>query len=198
MPASDFCPASDLPASPSRETQLEGLVRTQALVLERLEAMLDGPQQAPGGKLSGQEKAAIVQALSNLEGRIKAQEQATKGLGKLRADLNAASTKIDEMHGLTKERLNNFSRRLTDLEFRSKPKETTRNLEHIHTIWVELLKRQKAGVRGITYAEAAKLCQVDKSVIKKLKGLISADSRLDIIWHPTRKNTKLICLKNYK
>jgi len=66
--ASDFRPASELPASLSREEQLEALIKTQAIAIERLEAMLDGqPQQQAGGKMSRQEKAAIITALSKLD-----------------------------------------------------------------------------------------------------------------------------------
>lgn len=198
MPATDFCQASDLPASPSREAQLEELVRTQATAIERLEGMLDGPQQATGGKLSGQEKAAIIEAMSKLDDRIKALEQATKGLDDLKREVKEAAEKIHEVHDLARYSLKTLSVRCTALEDRAKPQETANNMGHIGAVWQELLRRQKAGVRGITYAEAAKLCKVDKSVIKKLRGLISADSRFDIIWHPKKKNTKLICLKNYK
>ena|GEM_PF-4252616 len=70
--ATDFRPASELPASLSREEQLEALIKTQAAALERYEAMLDSqPQQQAGGRMGSQEKAAIIQALSKLDDRIK-------------------------------------------------------------------------------------------------------------------------------
>ena len=50
-PLPRFQPASELPASPSREEQLEAFIKTQAAALERYEAMLDSqPQQQAGGR----------------------------------------------------------------------------------------------------------------------------------------------------
>ncbi|HPM27315.1 MAG TPA: hypothetical protein PLD96_08225 [Methanothrix sp.] len=197
--ASDFMPASDLPASPSREEQLEALIKTQAAALERYEAMLDSqPQQQAGGRMGSQEKAAIIAALSKLDDRITNLEQATKDLDDLKKDLKEAGEKIHEVHELARYALKTLSVRCTNLEDLHKPKETATNQAHLQAIWEELLCRQKAGTRGITYREAAKLCRVEKSTIKKLHSLIAADLRFDVIWHPKKKNTKLICLKNYK
>ncbi len=199
--ASDFTPASELPPSASREEQLEALVRTQAIAIERMERLLDSPQQA-GPKMSSQEKAAIIQALSTLEGRIKALElTVTKLQGELKTAQDAvkqSGQEVYDVHELARYSLKTLSVRCTALEDLNKPRDTARNQAHINAIWGELLRRQKAGMRGITYKEAAKLCKVDKSVIKRLHTLIAADSRFDIIWHPGKKNTKLICLKNYK
>lgn len=197
--ASDFQRASELPASPSREEQLEALIRTQAAALERYEAMLDGqPQQQAVGRMSGQEKAAIIAALSKLDDRISDLEKATKGLDNLKKDLKEAGEKIHEVHELARYSLKTLSVRCTSLEEHNKPKDTATNQAHLQAIWEELLRRQKAGTRGITYRDAASVCKVEKSTIKKLHGLIAADLRFDIIWHPRKKNTKLICLKNYK
>ena len=197
--ASDFMPASDLPASPSREEQLEAFIKTQAAALERLEALLDGqPQQQAGGKMSGQEKAAIIAALSKLDDRLTALERATMGLDDLKKDIKEAGEKIHEVHELARYSLKTLSVRCTSLEDHNKPRDTATNLAHLQAIWEELLRRQKAGTRGISYREAAAVCKVEKSTIKKLHGLIAADLRFDIIWHPKKKNTKLICLKNYK
>ena len=197
--ASDFMPASELPASPSREEQLEAIIRTQAAALERYEAMLDGqPQQQAGGSMSGQEKAAIIAALSKLDDRLKDLEQATKGLKDLRKEVKESGEKIYEVHELAVHNIQGLSKRCSALEALHEPKETACNQAHLQAIWEELLRRQKAGTRGITYRDAAAICNVEKSTIKKLHGLIAADLRFDIIWHPRKKNTKLICLKNYK
>jgi len=197
--ASDFQRASELPASPSREEQLEALIRTQAAAVERYEAMLDGqPQQQAGGKMSRQEKAAIITALSKLDDRLTALERATMGLDDLKKNLKEAGEKIYDVHELARYSLKTLSVRCTSLEDHNKPRDTATNLAHLQAIWEELLRRQKAGTRGISYREAAKVCNVEKSTIKKLHGLIAADLRFDVIWHPKKKNTKLICLKNYK
>jgi len=197
--ASDFRPASELPASLSREEQLEALIKTQAIAIERLEAMLDGqPQQQAGGKMSRQEKAAIITALSKLDDRLTALERATMGLDDLKKDIKEAGENIHEVHELARYSLKTLSVRCTSLEDHNKPRDTATNLAHLQAIWEELLRRQKAGTRGISYREAAAVCKVEKSTIKKLHGLIAADLRFDIIWHPKKKNTKLICLKNYK
>ena len=198
-PLPGFLPASELPASASEEEGLRELVRSQATIIERLEAMLDGqPQQQAGGKMSRQEKAAIITALSKLDDRLKLLEQATKGLDDLKKDLKEAGDKIHEVHELARYSLKTLSVRCTSLEEHNKPKDTATNQAHLQAIWEELLRRQRAGTRGISYREAAKVCNVEKSTIKKLHGLIAADLRFDVIWHPKKKNTKLICLKNYK
>lgn len=198
MPASDFQSADLLPPSKSREDVLEELVKSQAAIIERQQAMLDGPQQAPGGKLSGQEKAAIIEILSKLDERIKKLEAATNGLDDLKKEVKESGEKIHEVHELARYSLKTLSVRCTTLEDRSKPQETATNQSHIETLWQELIRRQKAGQRGIIYADAAQLLKLDKSRICQLRALIAADSRFDIIWHPKKKNTKLICLKNYK
>ena len=188
-PLPGFQPASELPTSPSREEQLEALIRTQAAALERYEAMLDSqPQQQAGGSMSSQEKAAIIAALSKLDDRIK----------DLRKEVKESGEKIYEVHELAVHNIQGLSKRCSALEALHEPKETACNQAHLQAIWEELLRRQRTGVRGITYREAAKICKVEKSTIKKLHSLIAADLRFDIIWHPRKKNTKLICLKNYK
>lgn len=67
--ASDFSKASDLPPSASEDEALRELARSQAAKIERLEQMLDSQPQ--GGKMPSQEKAAIIEALSRLDDRIK-------------------------------------------------------------------------------------------------------------------------------
>lgn len=89
-------------------------------------------------------------------------------------------------------------RRIRTLENKNKPQETDTTLSHINALASELLTRAKTGQRGVTYAEAAKILKVDKSRICQLRSLIASDSRFDISWHPKKKNTKVICLKNYK
>ena len=198
--ASDFCPASDLPASPSREEQLEALVRTQALALERLEAMLDGPQQASGGKMSGQEKAAIIAALSKLDDRIKDLETT---VGKLQKDLKTAQDAVKEsgqevydVHEMARSVIGDTCKRVTRLEDRSKPQDTPDNRAHIEAIFLLLVDRAKTGQRGITYKEASDALKISKARICQLRGLIASDHRMIISWHPSRKNTKIIQLKN--
>jgi chromosome segregation ATPase len=88
--------------------------------------------------------------------------------------------------------------RIKAMEEKNKPQKTDATLAHINALASELLTRAKAGQRGVTYAEAAKILKLDKSRICQLRGLIASDSRFNIDWHPNRKNTKVICLKNYK
>jgi hypothetical protein len=88
--------------------------------------------------------------------------------------------------------------RIKKLENKGKPQKTDMICGHIDTLASELLTRAKTGQRGVTYAEAAKILGVDKSRICQLRSLIASDSRFDISWHPKKKNTKVICLKNYK
>ena len=199
--ASEFRPANELPASPSREEQLEALIKTQAAALERLEALLDGqPQQQAGGKMSGQEKAAIIAALSKLDDRLKLLEQAVE---KLQKDLKTAQDAVKEsgqevydVHEMARAVIGDTCKRVTRLEDRSKPQDTPDNKAHVEAIFMLLVKRAKTGQKGITYREASDALKISKARICQLRGLIASDHRMIISWHPTRKNTRIIQLKN--
>jgi len=200
-PLPGFLPASELPASPSREEQLEAIIRTQAAALERLEAMLDGqPQQQAGGSMSGQEKAAIIAALSKLDDRIKLLELAVE---KIQKDLKTAQDAVKEsgqevydVHEMARSVIGDTCKRVTRLEDRSKPQDTPDNRAHIEAIFLLLVNRAKTGQRGITYKEASDALKISKARICQLRGLIASDHRMIISWHPTKKNTKIIQLKN--
>lgn len=86
---SDFSKASNLPPSASEDEALRELARSQAAKIERLEQMLDSPPQ--GGKMPSQEKAAIIEALSRLDDRIKELEAGPTNsrLAKLEMIVNA-------------------------------------------------------------------------------------------------------------
>jgi len=200
-PLPGFLPASELPASPSREEQLEAIIRTQAAALERLEAMLDGqPQQQAGGSMSGQEKAAIIAALSKLDDRIKLLELAVE---KIQKDLKTAQDAVKEsgqevydVHEMARIVIGETCKRVTRLEDRSKPQDTPDNKAHIEALFSLLVSRAKTGQRGITYREASNALKLSKARICQLRSLIASDHRMIISWHPTKKNTKIIQLKN--
>lgn len=130
----------------------------------------------------------------------------------LRADSNKQAREIEELRKSRKDIEQDIEeirehfpalvvetkKRVSALEAQAKPKETANNKERINIIAQELLRRAEAKQIGMTYAEAAKILQINKARICQLRLLIAADSRFDIIWHPKKKNTKLICLKNYK
>jgi len=200
-PLPGFLPASELPASPSREEQLEAIIRTQAAALERLEAMLDGqPQQQAGGSMSGQEKAAIIAALSKLDDRIKLLELAVE---KIQKDLKTAQDAVKEsgqevydVHEMARIVIGETCKRVTRLEDRSKPQDTPDNKAHVEAIFLLLVNRAKTGQKGITYREASDALKISKARICQLRSLIASDHRMIISWHPTKKNTKIIQLKN--
>jgi len=197
--ASDFTPASDLPPSASREEQLENLVKTQALALERLEAMLDGPQPT-GGRMPSQEKAAIIEALSTLEGRLKVLERTVEQLQDelmtAQAAVKQSGQEVYDVHELARAAIGDTCKRVSRLEDKAKPQATPDNQAHVEAIFQLLVSRAKTGQKGVTYLEASKALRISKARICQLRSLIASDHRMVITWHPTKKNIKIIQLKN--
>jgi hypothetical protein len=112
--------------------------------------------------------------------------------------LQAEVASCVQFQGQIAENLARGLQRIRAIEDKNKPQKTDVTLGHINALASELLTRAKAGQRGVTYAEAAKILKLDKSRVCQLRGLIASDSRFNVDWHPNRKNTKVICLKNYK
>jgi hypothetical protein len=196
---SGFVPASELPPSANEEEALKELVRVQAAKIERMEQMLDEAPQSP--KMPSYEKAAIIVALSALDGRIKALEQTVEHL---QTELKTAQDAVKEsgqevydVHELARYSLKTLSVRCTALEDRVKPQDTPDNRAHVEAIFQLLVSRAKTGQRGIIYSEAAKALKISKARVCQLRGLIASDCRMEISWHPNKKNTKIIHLKNY-
>ena len=177
-----FCLASEMGPSPSEREGYESLIRSQA------EQLQEARNAAPSGGMSPQERQALVQLLSDQSRKIKDLEKALKDVQDDIAEIR------EHFPALVVE----TKKRISILEERRKPQKTDANLQHINILASELLTKAKAGQKGITYAEAAKILKLDKSRICQLRSLIASDSRFDISWHPKKKNTKVICLKNYK
>lgn len=202
----DFQPASELGPSPSRESELEALRHSQAEQLERLQDLATERQpatrQPQGATIRPEEKQALIQLLSDLGKRIEDLERLTARQAREIEDLKKKNTELDKEIYETRQMavtiIQDACKRITVLEDKGKPQKTDVTLGHINALASELLTRAKAGQRGVTYAEAAKILKLDKSRICQLRGLIASDSRFNIDWHPHRKNTKVICLKNYK
>lgn len=199
-PLPGFLPASELPASASEEEGLRELVRSQATIIERLEALLDGQPQQAGGKMSGQEKAAIIAALSKLDDRLKLLEQAVEKLQKdlktAQEDVKESGQEVYDVHEMARAVIGDTCKRVTRLEDRSKPQDTPDNKAHVEAIFLLLVNRAKTGQKGITYREASDALKISKARICQLRSLIASDHRMIISWHPTRKNTRIIQLKN--
>lgn len=161
--ASDFMPASELPASPSREEQLEAIIRTQAAALERYEAMLDGqPQQQAGGSMSGQEKAAIIAALSKLDDRLKDLELSVKPIVDKNDANDSISYNLEEVKGLLKE----HNVELTDIRDarrfdKNRLEDLSAWLEDLQAAVDKLAKRPTAGKKS--QARIAKLKEILKA-----------------------------------
>jgi hypothetical protein len=201
-----FQSAADLGPSPSENEQLRELCSRQAEQLERLQDLATVPQQPTrppqGAIIRPEEKQALVQLLSNFGEQGKAQAKQIKEMGReiedLRNALKDAEQDISEIREHFPSLVSETKKRISVLEARVKPKDTANNATKINTLAAELLARAKAGQKGVTYAEAAKILHLNKARICQLRGLIASDSRFDISWHPKKKNTKVICLKNYK
>jgi hypothetical protein len=204
--ASGFVPASELGPSPSREAELEDLCSRQAEQIERLQDLATEPQQPTrqpqGAIIRPEEKQALAQLLSDLAKRVEDLEKLTarqaRRIEDLENQVRENGQEVYDVHEMAKGIIGDACKRITAMEERDKPQKTDVTLGHINILASELLTRAKAGQRGVTYAEAAKILKLDKSRVCQLRGLIASDSRFNIDWHPNRKNMKVICLKKYK
>ena len=213
---SGFQSAVDLGPSPSREVELEELCSRLAEQIERLQDLEAKPQ---GAIIRPEEKQVLIELLSKLGKRIEDLERMTarqareieelqatpidqsEQIGLLRDGIVRLQTEVAscvQFQGRIAEDLARGLQRIRAMEEKGKPQKTNVTIGHINTLASELLTRAKAGQRGVTYAEAAKILKLDKSRVCQLRGLIASDSRFNVDWHPNRKNMKVICLKNYK
>ena len=165
-----------------------------------------------GVNIRPEEKQALVQLLSDLGEQGKSQAKQIAGLQTVTKDqaeqigllrdgivrLQGEVASCVQFQGRIAEDLARGLQRIRAIEDKNKPQKTDVTLGHINTLAAELLTRAKAGQRGVTYAEAARILKLDKSRVCQLRGLIASDSRFNVDWHPNRKNMKVICLKNYK
>jgi chromosome segregation ATPase len=205
---SAFQLASDLGPSPSREAELEEQCRRMAAENERLQDIAAEAHE----DASPEEKQKFFEIISKLDARIKELEkpkdelqetvkQQSEQIGLLRDGIVRLQNEVAsciQQQGQIAGDLATGLRRIKAMEERNKPQKTDVTLGHINALALELLTRAKAGQRGVTYAEAAKILKLDKSRVCQLRGLIASDSRFNVDWHPNKKNTKVICLKNYK
>ena len=195
-----FQPASELGPSPSMIEELEDLVRAQAAQIERYQDA--EPNRSASQGFKSEKKLALIKILDQLIGRCKEQSRTIESLKKENEDLKNKLSDVQQdlldIRDYFPKLLAEDRQRITALEERGKPKKTDVTLAHINALAQALLIRAKAGQRGVTYTEAANILMLDKSRICQLRSLIASDSRFNIDWHPHRKNTKVICLKNYK
>jgi hypothetical protein len=202
---SDFQLASELGPSPSEADQLRELCSKQAEQIEQLQDLATEPQQAEkqpqGTVMQPAEKQALIEILSDLGEKVKALELLTakqaRQIEDLQKEVKASGQEIYDVHEMARTIISDACKRISAIENRNKPKETDVNIDHINVLAQELFIRAKAGQRGVTYAEAAKILKLNKARVCQLRGLIAADSRFNISWHPKKKNTKVICLKIY-
>lgn len=112
-----FVPASELGPSPSREEDLENLIRVQAAQIERL--MEEGPRQAESPGIKPEEKQALVQLLSDLGERIKELELLTAKQARQIEDMenvnNRLEQQITDVKGLAKDRISELLAEIVDI-----------------------------------------------------------------------------------
>lgn len=203
-----FMSASDLGPSPSENEQLRELCREQAEQIERLQDGIESrpelkcPPAKAQASLRPDEKQQLLQVISNLGHRVEDLERLAARQARETEELRKKNKDLDkelyEVRQMARTIIQDACKRITAIEDKNKPQKTDVTLGHINALASELLIRAKAGQRGVTYAEAAKILRLDKSRVCQLRGLIASDSRFNVDWHPNRKNTKVICLKNYK
>lgn len=203
-----FQSAAELGPSRGREEELEDLCARQAEQIEQLQdgiesqSELKRPPANVQASLRPNEMQKLLQIISDLGHRVEELERLTTRqameIDDLKKQVKENGQEVYDVHEMAKDIIGDACKRITAIEERNKPQMTDVNLDHINTLAAELLARAKAGQRGVTYAEAAKILALDKSRVCQLRGLIASDTRFNVDWHPNRKNTKVICLKNYK
>lgn len=109
-----FVPASELPPSPSREQELESIIRRQATQLEQLQ---DGGAQR--GSVEPREVRKFVEIISVLEGRIKeleilAKKQAMQ-IDDLRNVNNRSEEAVESVKCLAKDRIGELVAEIVDI-----------------------------------------------------------------------------------
>jgi len=198
-----FVPASQiLPKNLNREEELEEQVRQDATEKERLRELLSRAKIAQPAGIKPQEWQALqivindlLEAKRELQATVRRQTLQIEELQKANKDLQQ---EVYDVHEMARTIISDVAKRVTAIEDKGKPKETDNNKDHLNRLAQELLLRAKSGQKGVTYKEAAKILNINKVRVCQLRTLIASDSRFDVSWHPNRKNTKIICLKNYK
>jgi hypothetical protein len=206
-----FLPASEIPRrNLSRELELEEKIRQSEAENERLRELASSetprarpePMKSTELTIKPQDWQALLEVISDLQtangalqATIKRQTLQIEDLQKANKNLGQ---EVYDVHEMARTIIQTIAKRVTAIEEERKPKKTDNNVARLNDLAQALLVRAKAGQKGVTYSEAAKILKLDKSRICQLRSLIASDSRFDISWHPNRKNTKIICLKNYK
>lgn len=211
MSSPDFLPASEIPPrNLAYEQELEEKIRQSEAENERLQDLAGSeapiarpePRKATGSGIKPQELQALQEVISDLLEANKGLQATTKKQALQIEDLQKANKKLGQevydVHEMARSIISDVAKRVTAIEERNKPRETENNAARLNTLAQSLIALAKSGQRGVTYAEAAKILKLDKSRVCQLRSLIASDSRFDISWHPNRRNTKVICLKNYK
>jgi hypothetical protein len=187
-----FCLASEIGPSPSERDAYEEMIRKQA------EQLQEARNASQSGGMKPEEKQALVRLLSDLSRKIEDLEKDKKDLQKEIYDLRELSKRTLKAHFKRMDDMaDEFDERISELEAKGAAQDTDVAREHINTLASELLTKAKAGQRGVTYTEAAKILGIGKSRVCQLRTLIASDSRFNISWHPNRKNMKIICLKKF-
>lgn len=132
--SSEFQPASELPASPSREQELEELVRSQAAVIERISEMLDSPGQAgpgraaPDGQIekrlralearaawSHEEKQALIEKISDLSKAVQDLEKSVEKVVDIKNVNDRIEERIIDVKDLAKNRIVELENKIVDI-----------------------------------------------------------------------------------
>ena len=132
--ASDFLPASDLPASPSREQELEELVRSQAAIIERISEMLDSSGQAGPGRAapdgqtekrlralearaawSHEEKQALIEKISDLSEAVQDLESSVKKIVDMKNVNDRIEERIIDVKDLAKTKIGELENKIVDI-----------------------------------------------------------------------------------
>lgn len=211
--SSEFLPASELPASPSREQELEELVKSQAAVIERISEMLDYSGQVGPGRAapdsqtekrlralearaawSHEEKQALIEKLSDLSEAVKALDKSLvhENVEPVRADCAKALAAVEDIRSLTVLQFKTMSRRLTVLEDKSQSSTGSTVKSHLDYLYDHMKATDRKQVR---VSDIAKILGISRQRVHQMKAAIAEDDRFIILKSESHKQRRLIRLR---
>ena len=200
--ALDFCPANALGPSPSREEELEAIIRRQAIIIEQIEL---GEPRTPATAtkqsttaLPAEEKQALVQILSDLGAKVQALEQKAAQqalqIEDLQEEVKATGQEVYDVHDMAKTIISDACKRITALEDGPSLKTGPAVDRHIS----ELYDHMKAiGRKQVSFREASRCLKLSKSRTLQLKAALAIDERFIIVRSESHRQKELIRLREF-
>lgn len=196
-----FQSAAKLDPSPSREDELEDLVRRQAEQLERLQNGWIEPPSAPKSPpvtMKPDEKRALIQLLNDLAEKNKGLEEQTRKQSREIADLKKANEdmqkQVYDVKDLAKYCLQSLSKRLSILEDGPNAADAPSVKSHLDNLYAHM---KAVGRKQVRFSEAAKILGVSRQRVHQFRAEIAQDDRFIVLKSENHKKRMLIRLREY-